>query len=185
MLELAALISLCRIKCSGNAPAQPSLPAEMPSTQIKSGHSKKQGFRRQDFVLSKAQASTPSAGGSCGPLARYALASRWLFLMFPIRNEHATKNQLHHGRSRMTTNKKAIDAYRRSTWQPFIVFGGCLLVFLCLVFYRSFLPGRALFSNDKPLGVVKPMAEHLITRFVGRWQDLNWVGGPAGAAYFE
>lgn len=56
-----------------------------------------------------------------------------------------------------------------------------LLLALIFFFYRSFAPGMAVFSNDAPLGALRPLVEYLFPNFLGAWQDLNWLGGAAGA----
>jgi hypothetical protein len=52
---------------------------------------------------------------------------------------------------------------------------------LAFLFHESFISGRALFSNDGPLGAQfsRPLA--LPQAFVGIWNDLNWLGAYNGA----
>jgi hypothetical protein len=56
-----------------------------------------------------------------------------------------------------------------------------LLALLCLLFRGGLLPGRTVFSNDGPLGVLSSQATSLPSGFFGYWQDLNWLGaaGPS------
>jgi len=65
-------------------------------------------------------------------------------------------------------------------------FGIALLIFLAVLlmfFHRSFQSQWALFSNDGPLGAQQAEYASLPEGFTGYWQDLNWLGGPAGAAF--
>lgn len=61
---------------------------------------------------------------------------------------------------------------------------GCV-VLLGLVlgglFWKGFLPGRVVFSNDGPLGGMVAAQNQAATTVTGLWQDLNWFGGPAPA----
>jgi serine/threonine protein kinase len=52
---------------------------------------------------------------------------------------------------------------------------------LALFFWRSFLPGQVLFSNDRPFGLLKADWMRLPTGFTGRWADLNSLGFNAGS----
>jgi hypothetical protein len=51
-----------------------------------------------------------------------------------------------------------------------------LFVILSLLFYRVYLPGHTLFSNDGPLARLMSRSHKLPERFTGDWQDLNSVG---------
>jgi serine/threonine protein kinase len=51
---------------------------------------------------------------------------------------------------------------------------------LALVFWRSFVPGYAVFSNDLPLGLLKPEWMQLPSGLTGRWADLTSLGFSAG-----
>jgi len=51
---------------------------------------------------------------------------------------------------------------------------------LAALFYRSFLTGQALFSNDGPLGIQVADANRLPAAFLGIWNNLNWVGSESG-----
>jgi hypothetical protein len=57
-----------------------------------------------------------------------------------------------------------------------------LLVVLSALFYRSFVPGWTLFSNDRSLGLISSEAESVPGNFWGAWGDLNWVGGQLPSA---
>lgn len=64
--------------------------------------------------------------------------------------------------------------------------GGLLLALgavLLVLFARSLAPGNILFSSDGPLGANAAAYARLPEAFRGMWQDLNWVGGPAGSAF--
>ena len=47
---------------------------------------------------------------------------------------------------------------------------------LILLFWKSFQPEQALFSNDGPLGVANSEALKLPDSFTGYWADLYWLG---------
>ena len=51
-----------------------------------------------------------------------------------------------------------------------------LVVIISLFFFRSYLPGWTLFSNDGPLGTLMAQPHRLPDGFTGGWQDLNNVG---------
>lgn len=51
-----------------------------------------------------------------------------------------------------------------------------LAVAISVFFYRSFMPGQTLFSNDGPLGRISATYHHLPESFAGVWNDLNFVG---------
>jgi hypothetical protein len=51
-----------------------------------------------------------------------------------------------------------------------------LLVLLSILFWRSYLPGEVVFSNDGPLGRLNSACHALPERFTGCWEDLNSVG---------
>ncbi len=51
---------------------------------------------------------------------------------------------------------------------------------LGLLFFRSFLPGCVLFSNDGPLGRLVAQCHHMPGRFLGAWWDLNFLGTNEG-----
>jgi hypothetical protein len=57
-------------------------------------------------------------------------------------------------------------------WTVFVL----LAVILYILFLQGFLPGRVVFSNDGPLGVVQSQADIAMSNFLGYWTDLNWVG---------
>lgn len=57
-----------------------------------------------------------------------------------------------------------------------------LVLLLAGLFAPSFESGRLLFSSDGPLGGNAAAFAALPSGFTGMWNDLNWVGGPAGSA---
>ncbi len=67
--------------------------------------------------------------------------------------------------------------------------GGLWLLALCLaatlgfLFFYSFEPGQALFSNDGPLGVQKAQSNAVPAAFSGIWGDLYWLGGYYGSFF--
>jgi hypothetical protein len=58
-----------------------------------------------------------------------------------------------------------------------------LLAVLLALFHQSFESGQLLFSSDAPFGLAATEYFELPSAFAGVWQDLNWVGGPAGSAF--
>src|SRR6266481_4688696 len=58
-----------------------------------------------------------------------------------------------------------------------------LVVILSLLFFRSFLPGYTVFSNDGPLGTLVSQPHRLPEGFTGGWQDLNSIGFREGGAF--
>ena len=57
-----------------------------------------------------------------------------------------------------------------------------LAVLLGVLFFRSFLPGQTLFSNDGPLGAISAEYLKMPAAFKGVWADLNWVGAESISA---
>lgn len=58
-----------------------------------------------------------------------------------------------------------------------------LLAVLLLLFHRSFEAGELLFSSDGPLGANAAAYAGMPEAFTGMWNDLNWLGAPAGSAF--
>ncbi|HEX4644485.1 MAG TPA: hypothetical protein VH598_02640, partial [Verrucomicrobiae bacterium] len=58
----------------------------------------------------------------------------------------------------------------------FVIIFACLAGVLGILFFKSFLPGQVLYSNDGPLGAISTQAGKLPSGFLGVWQDLNWIG---------
>lgn len=56
-----------------------------------------------------------------------------------------------------------------------------LVVVLGFLFFRSFVPGQALFANDGPLGVSRARAYEMPSGFFGIWNDLFWLGADNGS----
>ena len=52
---------------------------------------------------------------------------------------------------------------------------------LALLFWRSFIPGNVIFSNDRPLGLLQAAWMQLPSGLSGRWADLNSLGFNAGS----
>src|SRR5229473_120494 len=57
-----------------------------------------------------------------------------------------------------------------------------LVIIISLFFFRSYLPGWTLFSNDGPLGTLVAQSHRLPEILTGGWQDLNSVGYQEGGA---
>jgi hypothetical protein len=66
--------------------------------------------------------------------------------------------------------------------KEFLLCTAILLVVLSVLFYKSFVPGWTLFSNDRSLGLISSDAESVPENFRGAWCDLNWVGGQLPSA---
>lgn len=54
---------------------------------------------------------------------------------------------------------------------------------LGLLFFRAFLPGNVLFSNDGPLGAQMAESHRVPDSFKGGWQDLNTLGFRESGAF--
>jgi hypothetical protein len=59
---------------------------------------------------------------------------------------------------------------------PLVALLGVLVVVLGILFWKSFLPGMVLFSNDASLGFISATAAQPPGCFAGIWWDLNWLG---------
>jgi hypothetical protein len=57
-----------------------------------------------------------------------------------------------------------------------------LLVILCALWAKSFLPGYVAFNNDGPLGEQNTAWSHFPSTLTGTWDDLNDVGQSVGAS---
>jgi hypothetical protein len=68
-------------------------------------------------------------------------------------------------------------ARRRGSLLALAVLAGAL----ALLFWRSFVPGCLLFSNDRPLGLLHAEWMRLPSGLLGRWADLNSLGFNAGS----
>ncbi|MBN2505307.1 MAG: YfhO family protein [Verrucomicrobia bacterium] len=75
--------------------------------------------------------------------------------------------------------EKTVKALNRRHVVLFLIYA---LVLLGVLFRESFLPDKAHFSNDGPLGAIQPLSAHVASDYFGRWLDLNWVGAPGGAS---
>lgn len=67
--------------------------------------------------------------------------------------------------------------------RPWIGMLLALLAVLLMLFHRSFEAGQLLFSSDGPLGANAAAYAAMPDAFTGMWNDLNWVGAPAGSAF--
>ena len=56
-----------------------------------------------------------------------------------------------------------------------------MVIVLLVLFWKSFVPGYVLFSNDGPLGQQMAAANRLPGTILGAWADLNSIGGNGGA----
>jgi hypothetical protein len=54
--------------------------------------------------------------------------------------------------------------------------GILLAIIIALLFWRDFMPGNVLFSNDCPYGGLVCEFNRLPTTLFGSWRDLNWLG---------
>jgi len=64
--------------------------------------------------------------------------------------------------------------------RPILVLCLLLVGILGVLFFRSFLPGMATFSNDGPLGLMRSRVYETPGSWVSAWSDLNWLGRDAG-----
>jgi hypothetical protein len=72
---------------------------------------------------------------------------------------------------------------RQSAMRQFGLVALCLLVPLVCLFWEGLQPGRTVFSNDGPLGVISAKCNSLAEAgFSDAWHDLNWLGGSGPAA---
>jgi hypothetical protein len=65
----------------------------------------------------------------------------------------------------------------RHWWLAFAV----LAAVICVLFYKSFIPGQALFSNDGPLGIQMARSVALPQGFFGMWYEDYWIGSFIGS----
>lgn len=63
-----------------------------------------------------------------------------------------------------------------------MIFLGCMIVVLAVLFRASFHPDKVIFSNDGPLGVMNADSFRYPDILTGAWFDLNWLGYNGGAA---
>lgn len=80
--------------------------------------------------------------------------------------------------SRLKQNP-SVSGFRWPAWAPVV---GLLAAVLCVLFFRSFLPGVVHFANDGPLGSLLMASHRLPDMFAGAWNDLNAVGFREGTA---
>lgn len=67
---------------------------------------------------------------------------------------------------------------RHHGWKIALLLGAILAT----LFYRSFLPGEVLFSNDGPLGQLQAQMFRMPQALSGIWGDLNYLGNYQGSA---
>ena len=63
----------------------------------------------------------------------------------------------------------------------YLVLAASLGAILMILFFRSFIPHQALFSNDGPLGVQMAEPYRMPGSFFGMWNDLFWLGSDSGS----
>jgi hypothetical protein len=78
----------------------------------------------------------------------------------------------------MTKHSKASSVTKASS----LATAGLLTLVLVFLFWRSFVPGYVLFSNDGPLGQQMAAWVQLPGTITGTWADLNSIGSNGGAA---
>ena len=76
----------------------------------------------------------------------------------------------------MKSNASASCSFRTWLWILLPV-----VVLLVVLFFRSFVPGQALFANDGPLGASMARMYKMPTGFFGIWNDLFWLGLDSGS----
>ncbi len=57
-------------------------------------------------------------------------------------------------------------------WSAALILAALLLA----LFHQSLAPGRTLFSNDGPLGLITAHYVPGVSNFLGAWQPFNWIG---------
>jgi hypothetical protein len=65
------------------------------------------------------------------------------------------------------------------------LFVGLLVVVMLLLFFRGWLPGMVIFSNDAPLGFQQTAYLNPAGSYNGAWLDTNWLGLNGGARYLN
>src|SRR6185369_12912668 len=68
----------------------------------------------------------------------------------------------------------------KSGLRSLLLFAALLAVILAVLFYKSFSPNYALFSNDGPMGVQLSRPLAMPQSFFGIWNDNYWVGAYNG-----
>jgi len=68
------------------------------------------------------------------------------------------------------------------TARAFALVSLLLLGILAVLFFRSFIHGEIVFSNDGPYGAINSAAGRLPGGFKGMWGDLNWFGSESVGA---
>jgi hypothetical protein len=85
--------------------------------------------------------------------------------------------------SQQNRNTKAAKPAPAPEQRPFaLAFPLLLLVILCLLWAKSFMPGYVAFSNDGPLGEQNTAWSHFPSTLTGTWDDLNNIGQSVGAS---
>lgn len=70
----------------------------------------------------------------------------------------------------------------KTKYLPFLVYSIISVVLVLLLFRESFSDGMVVFSSDGPLSTLVTSHNQLPDAFAGKWQDINRLGKPAGAA---
>ena len=65
-----------------------------------------------------------------------------------------------------------------SAFKHFLLCAAVLALILFILFFKAFLPGNIVFSNDGPLGGMMAAQNQVPEIFTGLWVDLNWFGFP-------
>ena len=117
--------------------------------------------------------------GQCGD---FRLFKRGFFehirLPDALRYNQIHLNCLSQQNRKMKTAKPAPAAVRSLA----LAFPLLLLVILCALWAKSFIPGQVAFSNDGPLGEQNTAWQRFPGTLTGSWDDLNDIGIPVGAS---
>ncbi|HRY47900.1 MAG TPA: hypothetical protein P5186_07630 [Candidatus Paceibacterota bacterium] len=74
------------------------------------------------------------------------------------------------------TEKSGTTSRGPSAAREFLVALLVLMAVIAVIFYRSFIPGQALFANDGNLGITMAHADEALSSIKGSWQELNLLG---------
>jgi hypothetical protein len=91
-------------------------------------------------------------------------------------------------KNRLAMNQsKTGPSIRQTALRQFGFVSLCLVVLLGALFWKGFLPGNTIFSNDGPLGAISSACAEPLSALKGLWQDLNWIGlaAPNGSPSFS
>ena len=84
--------------------------------------------------------------------------------------------------SQQARNIKAVKSAPGAKKSLALSFPLLLLVILCALWAKSFLPGYVAFNNDGPLGEQNTAWSHFPSTLTGSWDDLNDIGQSIGAS---